>query len=92
MGVRRDELRKTDFSDVSSGRRLAPVHPGDVLLLCSDGLWAGLTDDELATLSAAPAPAPGLREALAILGERALLATAPFADNTTAAAVRWLGP
>jgi hypothetical protein len=26
------------------------------------------------------------------LGERALIATAPFADNTTAAAVRWLGP
>ena len=32
MVIRRDELRKTDFSDVSSGRRLAPVHPGDVLL------------------------------------------------------------
>ena|GEM_PF-137856 len=32
MAIRRDELRKTDFSDVSSGRRLAPVHPGYVLL------------------------------------------------------------
>jgi addiction module HigA family antidote len=32
MAIRREELRKTDFSDVSSGRRLAPVHPGDVLL------------------------------------------------------------
>ena len=32
MAVRRDELRKTDFSDVSTGRRLASVHPGDVLL------------------------------------------------------------
>ena len=32
MAVRRKELRKTDFSDISSGKRLAPVHPGDVLL------------------------------------------------------------
>jgi addiction module HigA family antidote len=32
MTIRRDELRKTDFSDVSTGKRLAPVHPGDVLL------------------------------------------------------------
>ena len=32
MTIRRDELRKTDFSDVSSGKRLAAVHPGDVLL------------------------------------------------------------
>ena len=32
MTIRRDELRKTDFSDVSSGKRLAPVHPGAVLL------------------------------------------------------------
>jgi addiction module HigA family antidote len=32
MAILRDELRKTDFSDVSSGRRLAPVHPGAVLL------------------------------------------------------------
>ena len=32
MMIRRKELRKTDFSDVASGRRLAPVHPGFVLL------------------------------------------------------------
>src|SRR5437016_5057712 len=32
MTIRRDELRKIDFSDVSSGKRLAPVHPGSVLL------------------------------------------------------------
>lgn len=31
MTVRRDQLAATDFSDVASGRRLAPVHPGDVL-------------------------------------------------------------
>jgi addiction module HigA family antidote len=31
MTIRRDELGKIDFSDVSSGKRLAPVHPGSVL-------------------------------------------------------------
>ena len=71
-----------------SGRN--PLAAGDVLLLCSDGLWSGLTDEQLAALSL-PAER-GLRESLADLGERALAGTAPFADNTTAAAVRWLGP
>ena len=32
MTIRRDELGKIDFSEVSSGKRLAPVHPGNVLL------------------------------------------------------------
>ena len=32
MSIRRDQLGKIDFSDVSSGKRLASVHPGDVLL------------------------------------------------------------
>lgn len=32
MVIKRDELDKMDFSDVSDGTRLAPVHPGEVLL------------------------------------------------------------
>ena len=32
MAIRRDELGKIDFSDISGGKRLAPVHPGNVLL------------------------------------------------------------
>lgn len=32
MGIRREDLRKTDFSGLATGRRLAPVHPGEVLL------------------------------------------------------------
>ena len=32
MKIKRDDLEKMDFSDVSDGTRLAPVHPGEVLL------------------------------------------------------------
>lgn len=32
MAIKRDELNMMDFSDVSDGTRLAPVHPGEVLL------------------------------------------------------------
>jgi len=31
MTIKRDELDKLDFSDVRSGRRLPPVHPGEIL-------------------------------------------------------------
>ncbi len=31
MTIRREELDKIDFSDVRSGRRLPPVHPGAML-------------------------------------------------------------
>ena len=32
MSIRRETLHALDYSDVSTGRRLAPVHPGAVLL------------------------------------------------------------
>jgi serine/threonine protein phosphatase PrpC len=35
-------------------RRFAPVHPGDVFLLCSDGLTACVSDDEIAEALASP--------------------------------------
>jgi len=60
-----------------------------VLLLCSDGLWSGLKDEQIGALGADPARS--LRDGLAELGGCAVHNTAPFADNTTAAAVRWLG-
>ncbi|MBI3916851.1 MAG: HigA family addiction module antidote protein [Betaproteobacteria bacterium] len=31
MAIKREDLDKIDFSDVATGRRLAPVHPGEVL-------------------------------------------------------------
>ena len=32
MTIRRDQLGGADFSDISTGRRLPSVHPGDILL------------------------------------------------------------
>ena len=64
--------------------------PGDVLLLCSDGLWSGVTEAQIGALAGARDRSLG--EVLAELGATRVQATAPFADNTTAAALRWLGP
>ncbi|MGC3981139.1 MAG: protein phosphatase 2C domain-containing protein [Steroidobacteraceae bacterium] len=69
-----------------SGRKL--LQPGDVLLLCSDGIWAGLRDEDIATF---PRSAPtNLQGALEMLGKRAVRASAPHSDNSTAAALRCL--
>jgi serine/threonine protein phosphatase PrpC len=70
-------------------RKLALQH-GDVLLACSDGLWSGLSDDDMAAIGA-----PGenrLGENLKSLSLKALNANSPYSDNTTGAALRWLGP
>lgn len=32
MAIRREDLHKTDFSGITTGRKLSPVHPGTVLL------------------------------------------------------------
>jgi len=33
MSIKREDIdnRKVDFSDIASGRRLPPVHPGEIL-------------------------------------------------------------
>jgi len=62
---------------------------GDVLLSCSDGLWSGLTDNDIATIGE-----PGdrnLAENLKALSMKALEINSPHSDNTTATALRWLG-
>lgn len=62
---------------------------GDVLLLCTDGMWGGLRDEEIATeLAAAP---NGLRSALLELGRRAVTRGGAGSDNTSAAVLRFGG-
>ncbi len=61
---------------------------GDVLLACSDGLWSGLNDHEMAQIAA-----PGednLADNLKALSLQALEVNAPYSDNTTGTALRWL--
>lgn len=65
-----------------------PLLPGDVLLACSDGLWTGSTDEEIAEM-ATRAGQP-LAENLKTLSLKALTANAPYSDNTTGTAVRWI--
>jgi serine/threonine protein phosphatase PrpC len=69
--------------------RKKPLSPGDVLLACSDGLWSGIGDEEIARL--ATRPDEPLAENLKALSVHALTANAPYSDNTTGTVLRWLG-
>jgi PPM family protein phosphatase len=71
---------------VTARRKLAP---GDVLLACTDGLWSGVEDDEIAKLSA-DGREP-LERVIRTLAERAVARNSPYSDNTSVTAVRWLG-
>ena len=65
------------------------LEPGDVLLACSDGLWSGLSDKEMAQIGV-----PGdnnLAENLKAVSAQALSVNSPHSDNTTGTALRWLG-
>jgi len=65
------------------------LEAGDVLLACSDGLWSGLSDEEMARL--ATRPDLSLAENLKALSMKALSANAPYSDNTTGTALLWIG-
>src|ERR1700730_5165632 len=73
--------------DMSLTRR-RPLEPNDVLLGCTDGLWGPLTDTEIAAELGTPGE---LREKLLQLGARAVQRAGTASDNTSAAALRWLG-
>jgi serine/threonine protein phosphatase PrpC len=66
------------------------LRPGDTLLVCSDGLWSGLNDQDMAEIGT-----PGEKNLAANLKKlsiKALGANAPNSDNTTGTALRWFGP
>ncbi|HET9330284.1 MAG TPA: hypothetical protein VFO23_07140, partial [Steroidobacteraceae bacterium] len=73
--------------DMSLGRR-RPLEPDDVMLVCTDGLWGSLKDAEIA---AEVSSGGALRQKLLVLGERAVKRAGGASDNTSAAALRWLG-
>ena len=71
---------------ITAGKQL---EPGDVLLACSDGLWSGLSDDDMAGIGK-----PGednLVDNLKTLSMKALSVNSPYSDNTTGTALRWSG-
>ena len=75
------------LTEMSVGRRRV-LKKGDIVLTCSDGLWANLRDSDLAAPWRANAP---VAETLRSLAARAVQASSPHSDNTSAAVLRWLG-
>ncbi len=72
--------------EMSISRR-QPLADGDVLMVCSDGIWANLKDQEIAGFwRAGPGDCAGALKALA---ERAVAASAPHSDNASAAGLVW---
>ena len=65
------------------------LQTGDVLLACSDGLWSGLSDHDVAQIG--QAEDQSLTESLKSVSAQALSANAPYSDNTTGTALKWLG-
>jgi len=64
------------------------IEANDVLLVCTDGLWGALKDEEIVAEMATPGL---LREKLLKLGECAVKRAGNGSDNTSAVALRWLG-
>lgn len=60
---------------------------GDLLLVCSDGLWSGIGETDI---GAGPGADMALEDWLARIASRAVRAGTPHSDNTTAVALRVL--
>lgn len=69
-----------------SGRQT--LRPNDVLLVCTDGFWGSLSDEDIAR-GVPPNGAP-LRDELVRLAERAVATAGAVSDNTSVAALRWM--
>ena len=78
----------TPLPDMSVTSR-KKLEPGDMLVVCTDGLWSGLEDPDIADASAKRTEP--MDKLLRSLAERAVARNAPYSDNTTVAATRWLG-
>ncbi|MYN30378.1 PP2C family protein-serine/threonine phosphatase [Duganella levis] len=76
-----DSLPKVE---VSAG---ASLLPGDLVLLCSDGLWSMLPDDELVRRMHAQTVVRAVPDIL----QAALTAAGGASDNVTALAIMWQG-
>ena len=61
------------------------LEPGDVILLCSDGLWSGIEDEDLLNIVSNE---QSLQQELPKLAELAVFNNAPTSDNTSIAALR----
>jgi len=72
--------------DFSHGKP-TPLLPGDILLLCSDGLWGALDNSSLVRGICTDEP---LTERIKQLTKRAASTAAPESDNVTAIALQWI--
>ncbi len=70
-----------------TGRK--PLQPGDVLLVCTDGLWSGISDKHIAQI--VTRSGESMAENLRIISTQAMTANAPHSDNTSASILRWIG-
>ena len=64
-----------------------PFMPGDMVVLCSDGFWAPLSDDYLAKELNSHLD---LQDIVDVLAKEAEDTAAPSSDNVTAVALRWM--
>jgi len=63
---------------------------GDIVLVCTDGFWSALDDEQIG--GAFVSPGRSLQETLATLAAQAVTAAGGASDNTSVAALRLLDP